>query len=95
MKRRPGPDTAIVIVAGNVFDGQQDRLLGPMEILVRGGRIVAMDRHVERPRGAVVVNLSADVVTPGLIDLHQHPSIRSATDVGGGARASWSRPRRR
>jgi imidazolonepropionase-like amidohydrolase len=81
------PETpAVVLVAGKVFDGVQDRLVGPLEILVQDGRITAMDRRVERPRGAVVVDLSHFVVTPGLFDLHQHPGIQNATDVVAGAR---------
>jgi imidazolonepropionase-like amidohydrolase len=76
----------VVIQAGRVFDGVQDRLTGPLEILVVGGRIMEMDRRVARPAGAVVVDLSHAVVTPGLIDLHEHPMVRNATDPGASAR---------
>jgi len=82
----PGPAPPVVILAGRVFDGVQDRLVGPLEILVVNGRIAAMDRRVERPQGAVVVDLSRAIVTPGLIDLHQHPTVRNATDPGSSAR---------
>jgi imidazolonepropionase-like amidohydrolase len=76
----------VVILAGRVFDGAQDRVVGPLEILVREGRIVAMDRRVERPAGALVVDLSRDVVTPGLFDLHEHPTVRNAGDASSSAR---------
>jgi imidazolonepropionase-like amidohydrolase len=64
----PSPATAVVLVAGNVWDGLADAALGPMEILVQGGRIAGMGRTVERPAGVRVVDLSAHTVTPGFID---------------------------
>ena len=86
--RAQAPETAppVVIQAGKVFDGVQDRLIGPLEILVENGRITAMERRVNRPAGAVVVDLSRAVVTPGLFDLHEHPTVRNATDPGSSAR---------
>jgi tryptophan 2-monooxygenase len=68
--------TAVVLVAGNVWDGLADAPLGPMEILVQGGRIAGMGRTVERPAGARVVNLSTHTVTPGFIDCHVHVTMR-------------------
>jgi len=67
---------AAVLVAGNVWDGLADEALGPMEILVEDGRIVAMGRTVERPAGARVVDLSRHTVTPGFIDCHVHITMR-------------------
>jgi|688.fasta_scaffold42299_3 tryptophan 2-monooxygenase len=68
--------TAVVLVAGNVWDGLADAPLGPMEILVQGGRIAGMGRTVERPAGARVVDLSTHTVTPGFIDCHVHVTMR-------------------
>jgi imidazolonepropionase-like amidohydrolase len=62
----------VVLVAGNVWDGLADAALGPMEILVQGGRIAGMGKTVERPAGALVVDLSQHTVTPGFIDCHVH-----------------------
>ena len=68
--------TAVVLVAGNVWDGLADAPLGPMEILVQDGRIAGMGRTVERPAGARVVDLSKHTVTPGFIDCHVHVTMR-------------------
>jgi adenine deaminase len=72
----PPQATAIVLVAGNVWDGLADAALGPMEILVQDGRIAAMARSVARPAGARVVDLSKHTVTPGFIDCHVHVTMR-------------------
>jgi tryptophan 2-monooxygenase len=72
----PPQATAIVLVAGNVWDGRADAALGPMEILVQDGRIAAMARSVARPAGARVVDLSKHTVTPGFIDCHVHVTMR-------------------
>lgn len=67
---------SIVLVAGNVWDGKADAPLGPMEILVQNGKIVAMGKKVDRPRGARIVDLSKHTVTPGFIDSHVHLTMR-------------------
>jgi imidazolonepropionase-like amidohydrolase len=72
----PPQPPAVVLVAGNVWDGLADTALGPMEILVRDGRIAAMGKTVERPAGARVVDLSTHTVTPGFIDCHVHITMR-------------------
>lgn len=72
----PMPATAVVLVAGNVWDGTADAASGPMEILVQDGRITALGRTVERPPGARVVDLSKHTVTPGFIDCHVHITMR-------------------
>lgn len=72
----PPHPPAIVLVAGNVWDGIADAASGPMEILVQDGRIAAMGRTVERPTGARVVDLSRHTVTPGFIDCHVHITMR-------------------
>ena len=64
--------TAIVLACGKVFDGVSDELKGPLEILVEDGRIAAMNKTVERPPGASVIDLSDRTVSPGFIDTHVH-----------------------
>lgn len=73
----PPPVSVVVLVAGNVWDGLADAALGPMEILVRDGRIAAMGRTVERPAGCRVVDLSKHTATPGFIDCHVHVTMRA------------------
>jgi imidazolonepropionase-like amidohydrolase len=62
----------IVLICGNLWDGTADEPLGPMEILVKDGKIAEMDKKVSRPDGAKVVNLTSQMVTPGFIDSHVH-----------------------
>jgi imidazolonepropionase-like amidohydrolase len=62
----------IVLLCGNLWDGQADRSLGPMEILVRDGKIAEMGEKVSRPAGGKVVDLSDQTVVPGFIDCHVH-----------------------
>jgi len=64
--------TALVLVCGNVFDGISDTLTGPAEILVEDNRITRIERSVERPPGARVIDLSQRTASPGFIDTHVH-----------------------
>lgn len=72
----PVPATAIVLVAGNVWDGITDAPSGPMEILIQDGLIADVGQTVERPPGARVVDLTGHTVTPGFIDCHVHITMR-------------------
>jgi imidazolonepropionase-like amidohydrolase len=63
---------ALVLVCGNVFDGVSETLTGPAEILVEQNRITKIDRSVERPLGARLIDLSERTVCPGFIDTHVH-----------------------
>ena len=69
---------ALVLVCGNVFDGISDTLTGPAEILVEDNRIATIQRSVERPPGARVIDLSERTVSPGLIDTHVHLTMDAA-----------------
>jgi imidazolonepropionase-like amidohydrolase len=61
-----------VLVCGAVFDGVGEQPGGRAEILVTDGRITAVDRAVDRPDGAEVIDLSEHTVCPGFIDTHVH-----------------------
>ncbi len=63
---------SIVLQCGNVWDGQADVPLGPMEILVQDGKIADMDKKVARPTDAKIIDLSKRMVTPGFTDCHAH-----------------------
>ena len=72
---------SFVLVCGAVFDGIAEELSGPTEILVQGSRVTAMDRTVEHPDGAEVIDLSERTVSPGFIDTHVHLTM-DAADLG-------------
>lgn len=83
---------ALVLVCGDVFDGISDTLTGPTEILVTDDRIATIERSVERPPGARVIDLSERTVSPGFIDTHVHLPMDAANLAL--QRSNLPRPRR-
>jgi imidazolonepropionase-like amidohydrolase len=69
---------AMVLVCGNIFDGQAEAAAGPGEVLVDGDRIVEVAASVGRPAGAAVVDLTARTMMPGFIDSHVHLTMDSS-----------------
>jgi imidazolonepropionase-like amidohydrolase len=74
-RRRPNPpvvirNATIMTAAGREIPGGS--------ILLRDGRIVAIDTSVDPPADAVVVDGSGKYVTPGLIDTHSHLGVYAA-----------------
>ncbi len=64
-----------VLHCGRLFDADSARLLGPHSIVVRDGRIAAVQPgHVAAPDGAQRIDLSQQSCLPGLIDSHVHLS---------------------
>jgi imidazolonepropionase-like amidohydrolase len=72
-KCTPAPDL-IAIKAGRMFDSVNARMLTDQVIVIDGERIVAAGpaASTKIPTGAAVIDLSTQVVLPGLIDLHTH-----------------------
>ncbi|MBQ0855237.1 PD40 domain-containing protein [Streptomyces sp. BH-SS-21] len=70
-RRRPVPaDT--VVHAGRLWDGTGDSVREDVDIVVRGGRVTAVEPH--RRRAATTgVDASDKTVVPGLWDTHTHP----------------------
>src|SRR5690242_15377730 len=71
----------IVIKAGRLLDGTTKPALEHAVVLVRGDRIEAVGpaSSVPIPAGARVIDLSSDTVLPGLINGHDHPTVRAFT----------------
>jgi imidazolonepropionase-like amidohydrolase len=65
---------AVVIHAGQLFDGKSDRLLSNQVIVIQGDRIsdVGPAGSVKAPAGAEEIDLGKATVLPGLIDGHSH-----------------------
>src|ERR1700674_3672074 len=61
-----------VLICGRLFDGLNDTLTGPSEILIENGVIADIAQAVGRPTSATVVDLSDRTVMPGFIDTHVH-----------------------
>ena len=72
-RTRPTPaDT--VVHAGRLWDGTGDTVRDDVDIVVRGGRITAVEPHKGNRRAALRrVDASAHTVLPGLWDTHTHP----------------------
>ncbi|NGO43737.1 amidohydrolase family protein [Streptomyces ureilyticus] len=70
-QRRPVPaDT--VVHAGQLWDGTGESVRDDVDIVVRGGRVAAVEPH--RRRGALRrIDASDHTVVPGLWDTHTHP----------------------
>ncbi|MEV8533748.1 amidohydrolase family protein [Streptomyces sp. NPDC051211] len=70
--RRPTPvDT--VVHAGLLWDGTGSAPRTGVDILIRGGRITAVEPHRAGRRAARTVDASDATVLPGLWDAHVHP----------------------
>jgi imidazolonepropionase-like amidohydrolase len=68
-------EKTVLLVCGNMWDGQREELLGPVEILVEDGKIVQMGKAVARHASARIVDLAGHTVTPGFIDSHVHTTL--------------------
>lgn len=67
-----GPQPVTVVRAGNLFDSEAGRMVGPRDILIRGDRVAEVGQGLAIPDGATVLDLSRCSVLPGLIDAHTH-----------------------
>lgn len=65
---------AVVIRAGQLFDGKSDRLSSQQVIVIQGDRIaeVGPAGSVKIPAGAEEIDLGTGTVLPGLIEGHNH-----------------------
>jgi imidazolonepropionase-like amidohydrolase len=61
-----------VLIGAGLFDGLNDTLAGPAEILIANGVIADIAQAVGRPASATVIDLGDWTVMPGLIDTHVH-----------------------
>src|SRR5712691_12942138 len=80
---------AVVIRAGQLFDGTSDRLLSNQVIVIQGDRIaeVGPAASVKIPAGAQEIDLGSGTVLPGLIEGHNH-MFKVGDHPGAGSDAS-------
>jgi imidazolonepropionase-like amidohydrolase len=79
-QRAPRPVT--VVRAGNLFDSEAGRMVGPRDILIRGDRVAEVGQGLAAPDGATVIDLSRCSVLPGLIDAHTHLLLEQRNGEG-------------
>jgi Tol biopolymer transport system component len=69
--RSAAPRGRTVVHAGRMWDGESDRLVEDVDILLDGNRITAVEPHRDGRRGRLV-DASDATVMPGLLDMHNH-----------------------
>ena len=79
---QPGPRSDVLIIDATVLDGA-GRRLDHGEVLVRGGRIVAVAPTIAGIAGVRVIDANGRWVTPGIIDVHSHDGtyVEPLTDI--------------
>jgi imidazolonepropionase-like amidohydrolase len=68
---RAPPQTDVLIRGATVLDGAGKRIDGG-DVLVRGGKIVAIGKALANPGGVREIDAAGRWVTPGTIDVHSH-----------------------
>lgn len=77
---RAGGAEAVVVRAGTVWTGDGAPLTGGAEVLLQGGRVVAVGKSVPHPPGARMLDAGEDAhLTPGFLDAR---SVLAAGGVG-------------
>ena len=72
------PAKIVVVHAAHMFDGISGKLTGPVSVTITNGEITSVAEGTSSSPGATVIDLGADTLLPGLIDVHKH--------MGGGPR---------
>ncbi len=73
-----GDAPGVAIVGATVIDATGAPPRPGVTVLVRGGRIVDVDRRMSLPRGTTVVDGVGKFVIPGLCDMHVHSDDQDA-----------------
>jgi len=82
----PPEQPAVLLVRGaTLWTSAAQGRLENADLLVRAGRITAVGRNLEAPRGAVIVDAAGKHVTAGLVDAHSHTAISRGINESGSA----------
>ena len=74
------------ITGGDIENGQ---------ILIDGGKIVAVGQNLDVPAGTEIIDVAGCIVTPGFVDAHPHRHARGGEPLGGGNDEQYSARLRR
>ena len=76
------PLPVVLVRAGNLFDSEAGRMVGPRDILIRGRRVAEVGQGLAAPEGAMIIDLGRCAVLPGLIDAHTHLLLEQGEGEG-------------
>jgi imidazolonepropionase-like amidohydrolase len=71
------PNQVVAIRAGRMFDSRSGKMLANQVVVVKGDRIVEVGANAQVPQGAMLLDLSAATVLPGMIDGHVHLNLQA------------------
>jgi len=71
---KPLPSKTTLIRGATVLTAT-DREIDGGDVLMQGGKIVAVGTNIAAPAGAVVIDGKGKFVTPGIIDIHSHLGV--------------------
>jgi len=88
--RAAPPDQPAFVVFKNatVWMCETEGVLEKASVVIRRGKILAVGKEVEVPRGAIIVDASGKHITPGIIDCHSHMATDGGVNEGGQAISS-------
>jgi len=70
-------DAALAIVGGRLIDGLGGDPIENATLVIEGGRVSAVGKAAQVPRGAEVIDAAGRTVMPGIIDCHVHSTYRA------------------
>jgi imidazolonepropionase-like amidohydrolase len=83
LSSRPAQPEALLVTGATIWTSGPAGRLENADLLIRSGRIEAVGRGLEAPRGATVIDATGKHVTAGLVDAHSHTAIsRGINEVG-------------
>ena len=71
----PAAPGLLLIESASIVDVEKGKVAANSSILVRDGRIVAVGRNLEAPRGTLRVDGRGKFAVPGLWDMHAHHEV--------------------
>jgi imidazolonepropionase-like amidohydrolase len=77
---KPVASAPLLIRHATVLTGTGERL-DDADLLMSGGRVVAVGRNLEAPAGTQVLDATGKWVTPGIIDVHSHLGVYASPGV--------------
>ena len=81
----PAQADSLLIRGATIWTSGPQGRIEDADLLISGDRIEAVDRDIEAPRNAIVIDAAGKHVTAGLIDSHSHTAISRGVNESGSA----------